>query len=94
MSFFGADFTVDVYIDSKITLIQDAGSGSYRTYSITLVTQNLETIHTIEQNGTQSATTVPYEECYTPWQYLLERDIGNLPNAPLQNFRPDHSTLC
>ena len=39
-----ADFNADVSIDSKITLIQDAGSGSYRTYSLTLVTQNMELV--------------------------------------------------
>jgi hypothetical protein len=88
-----ADLTGDLSIDSTIELVQQTGEGPDRVITISMTTQLGETLFAIDRDGQRSETSMPAEECIALWDYLLERDIGNMTDAPLENPYPDQSVF-
>lgn len=86
-----ADLSGDVSIDSKIEMIENPASGPVRVRSIVIDTANRDTTLTIESDSSKTQTSMPYEEYEALWQYLLERDVGNMSDAPSENLFPDQS---
>ena len=86
-----ADFSADTAAYSTIKLVQEGGDGEYAVYTITMNTRDGDTTLTLDNGGKSSEMAMAYEDCHALWDYLLEMDIGNLENAPLENAYPDQS---
>jgi hypothetical protein len=86
-----ADLSADPAAYSTIKLVQEAGDGEFAVYTITMNTRDGETTLTLDKDGKSSEIAMAYEDCQALWDYLLEMDIGNLENAPLENAYPDQS---
>ncbi len=83
--------SVPPWTDSRIELIDQPGEGPDRVISITMSTKLGESILIIERDGQKSEAPMSNEACLNLWQYLLDRDIGNMVDAPVENPIPDQS---
>src|SRR5438093_1512705 len=66
----------DVAANSKLELLEKAVSGSYESYSISVVTREGATTLTANKDGTQSVLQVPLEETLALWRTLLDGGLG------------------
>lgn len=88
-----ADLGGDPSIDSKIELTLRAQEWANQFVSITMSTKLGETTLTVDRDGTIEQATMPYDECAELWQYLLERDIGEMGDAAPEVLYPDQATF-
>ena len=83
-----ADFSGDMSVDSAIEMTSEGGDGSM---SVKISTVLSATKVLMSRNGRLSEAAMPYEECSDLWQYLLDRDVGALTDAPVKNPLPDQA---
>lgn len=88
-----ADLSGDLSVDSKIELVEQTSEGPERVISIAVSTRLGESTVVIDKDGEKSQLSMPEEECFGLWQYLLERDIGNMVDAPTEDPIPDQSVF-
>ncbi len=85
--------SVPPWTDSRIELINQAGEGPDRVTSIIMSTKLGESTVIIDKDGHRWETPVSYEAYMNLWEYLLERDVGNMVNAPVEDPIPDQSVF-
>jgi len=88
-----ADLSGDLSADSQIEMVQQTGEGPDRVISIDVSVKDGKTAFLINKDGKTKTADVPAEECMALWDYLLERDIGNMVDAPVENPIPDQSVF-
>jgi len=88
-----ADLSGDLSEDSKIELVEQTGEGPERVISISMSTRLGESTVVIDKDGESSRLSMSEQECFDLWQYLLERDIGNMVDAPTEDPIPDQSVF-
>lgn len=81
----------DVAANSKLELLEKAVSGSYESYSISVVTREGATTLTANKDGTQSVLQVPLEETLALWRTLLDAGLESLGDASPETPAPDGS---
>ena len=86
-----ADLSGDLMTDSSIELVNQTGEGPDIVISITMKTKLGESTLIIDKDGKKSETPMSSEECFELWQFLLDRDVGNMVDAPNENPIPDQS---
>ncbi len=90
---FGGDVSSDVATDSEIVLTETTSGGDYKVCTITISTINNESTLTVDVDGEKNQKTMLIKDCSNLWQYLLERDFGNMGDAPQENPLPDQSAF-
>ncbi|MHC4322225.1 MAG: hypothetical protein ACYST3_08120 [Planctomycetota bacterium] len=90
---FGGNVSNDIATDSEIVLTETTSGGSYQVCTIRISTINNESTLTVDVDGEKNQKTMLVEDCSNLWQYLLERDCGNMPDAPPENLLPDQSVF-
>jgi hypothetical protein len=88
-----ADLSGDLSEDSQIEMIQHTGEGPDRVISINVTVKLGKTSFLISKDGKTKEADIPAEECMALWEYLLERDIGNMVDAPVEDPIPDQSVF-
>ncbi len=88
-----ADLSGDLSTDSRIEMVEQAGEGPDRVISISMSTRNGVSTIVVDKDGTSSKTSMPSQECIDLWTYLLERDVGNMVDAPVVDPIPDQSVF-
>ncbi len=81
------------WTDSRIELIDQPGEGPDRVISISMSTKLGESILIINKDGQKTETSMSSEACMNLWQYLFDRDIGNMVDAPVEDPIPDQSVF-
>jgi len=81
------------WTDSRIELIDQPGEGPDRVISISMSTKLGESILIINKDGHKTETSMSSEACMNLWQYLFDRDIGNMVDAPVEDPIPDQSVF-
>jgi len=79
------------WTDSRIELIDQPGEGPDRVISISMSTKLGESTLIIDKDGQKTETLMSNEACLNLWQYLFDRDIGNMVDAPGEDPIPDQS---
>ncbi len=87
------DLSGDLSVDSQIEMIQHTGEGPDRVILIDVTVKQGETAFVISKDGKTKEADIPAEECMALWEYLLERDIGNMVDAPVEDPIPDQSVF-
>ncbi len=87
---FGENVSNDIATDSEIVLTEKS-EGPYQECTIRMSTINSETTLTVDLDGEKNQKTMLLEDCSNLWQYLLDRDIGNMVDATMQTLLPDLS---
>ena len=81
------------WTDSRIELVDQPGEGPDRVISISMSTKLGESTLIIDKDGQKTETLMSNEACSNLWQYLFERDIGNMVDAPVEDPIPDQSVF-
>jgi len=81
----------DIAADSKLEMVEHAVSGSYESYSISIVTRDGVTTLTANKDGAQTALEVPVEETLALWRTLLDAGLEGLGDAAPETPAPDGS---
>ncbi len=88
---FGSNVLNDVATDSELVLTETTSGGSYQVCTIRISTINNESTLTVDLDGEKNQKNMLIEDCSNLWKYLMERDCGNMPDAPPENPLPDQS---
>ena len=88
---FGENVSNDIATDSEIVLTEKSEGGPYQECLIRMSTINSETTLTVDLDGEKNQKTMLLEDCSNLWQYLLDRDIGNMVDATTETLLPDLS---
>jgi hypothetical protein len=88
---FGENVSNDIATDSEIVLTETTAGGPYQVCTIRMSTINNETTLTVDLDGEKNQKSMLIEDYSNLWQYLLERDFGNMGDSPPENLLPDQS---
>lgn len=77
--------------DSEIQLVEQAQSGAYQHYRITVSARDGRTILTTEKDGARTVFEVSQDEPLTLWHHLLANDVQSLVDGPSDSAVPDQS---
>ena len=83
-----ADFSGDPSVDSVIEMTTEGSDGTMTVRIATVLSATQLSMSSVEKI---SEAAMPYKECSDLWQYLLERDVGTLTDAPVDNPMPDQA---
>ncbi len=86
-----ADLSDDPMTNSSIELVNQTGEGPDLVISITMKTKLGESTLIIDKDGKKSEIPMSSDECFELWQFLRDRDVGNMVDAPNENPIPDQS---
>lgn len=80
-----------ILADSDLVLLEEAGSGAYEHYSITLSAHDGTIVLTTNKDGVVARFTVSSADALALWHTVLESGIETLPTAPAADTAPDSS---
>lgn len=81
----------DILADSVLVLEEQAGSGAYERYTVTLTTRNEQATLATNKDGAAATFAVSARDLLALWQSLLKNDLATLPNAPADHSDPGSS---
>jgi hypothetical protein len=84
----------DIAASSKLEMLEKAVSGSYESYSISIVTHEGATTLTANKDGERAVLEVPLEETLTLWRTLLDAGLEGLNDAAPETPAPDGSEFA
>jgi len=85
-----ADFSGDLSVDSAIEMTTETGD---EIKFVRISTVLSATQVSISGSMPSSEAEMPYQQCSDLWQYLLDRDVGTLTDAPVEDPMPDQASF-
>jgi hypothetical protein len=82
---------VDIAAASRLELLEKAASGSYQSYSISIVIAEGTTTLTTNKDGERAVLDVPVEKALSLWRKLLDAGLEDLKSASADTLAPDAS---
>jgi hypothetical protein len=84
----------DIAANSKLEMLEKAVSGSYASYSISIVTHEGATTLAANKDGEKTVLEVPLEETLAHWRGLLDAGLEGLSDAEPETPAPDGSEFA
>ena len=81
----------DILGDSEIVLLEEAGSGAYQHYAITISTRDGQTVLTTNKDGAVATFNVSSPDFLALWRTVLESGLETLPTTAADRPEPDSS---
>jgi hypothetical protein len=81
----------DILADSELALVEEAGSGAYQHFTVTLRTHEGQAVLTTNKDGTVARFTISAEDSVALWRAALESGLEALSTTPAADAVPDAS---
>jgi hypothetical protein len=81
----------DIAASSKLEMMEKAVSGSYESYSISIITNEGESTLTANKDGAETVMEVPLQETLVLWRTLLDAGLEGMHDASPETPSPDGS---